>query len=79
MIFCNFNKYYLIVISYRKKGRSESSNSLHEDDDLQLSFFKLDDPVLEKIRDDINHLDINSLTPIEALNKLNEIKKLLLK
>ena len=61
------------------KGRSESSNSLHEDDDLQLSFFKLDDPVLEKIRDDINHLDINSLTPIKALNKLNEIKKLLLK
>ena len=61
------------------KGRSERSNSLHEDDDLQLSFFKLDDPVLEKIRDDINHLDINSLTPIEALNKLNEIKKLLLK
>ena len=61
------------------KGRSESSNSMHEDDDLQLSFFKLDDPVLEKIRDDINHLDINSLTPIEALNKLNEIKKLLLK
>ena len=61
------------------KGGSESSNSLHEDDDLQLSFFKLDDPVLEKIRDDINHLDINSLTPIEALNKLNEIKKLLLK
>jgi DNA mismatch repair protein MutS len=52
---------------------------VHEDDDLQLSFFKLDDPVLEKIRDDINHLDINSLTPIEALNKLNEIKKLLLK
>ena len=61
------------------KGGSESSNSLHEDDDLQLSFFKLDDPVLEKIRDDINHMDINSLTPIEALNKLNEIKKLLLK
>ena len=61
------------------KGGSESSSSLHEDDDLQLSFFKLDDPVLEKIRDDINHLDINSLTPIEALNKLNEIKKLLLK
>ena len=61
------------------KGSSESSNSFHEDDDLQLSFFKLDDPVLEKIRDDINHLEINSLTPIEALNKLNEIKKLLLK
>jgi DNA mismatch repair protein MutS len=61
------------------KGSSDSSKSLYEDDDLQLSFFKLDDPVLEKIRDDINHLDINSLTPIEALNKLNEIKKLLLK
>ena len=61
------------------KGSSESSNSFHEDDDLQLRFFNLDDPVLEKIRDEINHLDINSLTPIEALNKLNEIKKLLLK
>ena len=43
---------------------------------IQLSFFQLDDPVLKQIRDEIAHLDINRLTPIEALNKLNEIKKL---
>ena len=43
---------------------------------VQLSFFQLDDPVLKQIRDEISHLDINNLTPIEALNKLNEIKKL---
>lgn len=43
---------------------------------MQLSFFQLDDPVLKQIRDEIVGLDINNLTPIEALNKLNEIKKL---
>ena len=43
---------------------------------MQLSFFQLDDPVLKQIRDEIAHLNINNLTPIEALNKLNEIKKL---
>ncbi len=43
---------------------------------LQLSMFKIDDPVLIAVRDQIKGLDINSLTPIEALNKLNEIKKL---
>lgn len=42
----------------------------------QLSFFQLDDPVLKRIRDEIKHLEINNLTPIEALNKLNEIKKI---
>jgi DNA mismatch repair protein MutS len=42
----------------------------------QLSFFQLDDPVLKRIRDEIKHLEINELTPIEALNKLNEIKKI---
>ncbi len=42
----------------------------------QLSFFQLEDPVLKRIRDEIKHLDINNLTPIEALNKLNEIKKI---
>ena len=42
----------------------------------QLSFFQLDDPVLCQVRDEILHLDINSLTPIEALNKLNDIKKI---
>ena len=43
---------------------------------MQLSFFKLDDPVLCQIRDEILGLDINNLTPVEALNKLNEIKKI---
>lgn len=43
---------------------------------LQLSFFQLDDPVLCQIRDEIKGLDINALTPLEALNKLNEIKKI---
>lgn len=44
---------------------------------LQLSFFQLDDPVLTQIRDEIMSLDINNLTPVQALYKLNEIKKLI--
>jgi len=43
---------------------------------MQLSFFQLDDPVLKLIRDEIKNLNINHLTPIEALNKLNEIKRI---
>jgi DNA mismatch repair protein MutS len=43
----------------------------------QLSLFQLDDPVLSSIRDEIKNVDINNLTPIEALNKLNEIKKII--
>lgn len=43
---------------------------------MQLSFFQLEDPVLCRIRDEIKDLDINGLTPIEALNKLHEIKKI---
>ena len=45
-------------------------------DGVQLSFFQLDDPVLCQIRDEILHLDVNNLTPIEALNKLNDIKRI---
>ncbi len=44
-------------------------------DDMQLSFFQLDDPILEEIRTDIQATDINTLTPVEALMKLNDIKK----
>ena len=44
---------------------------------MQLSFFQLDDPVLSQVRDEILGADINNLTPVEALNKLNEIKKIL--
>ena len=47
----------------------------HEDG-VELSFFQLDDPVLRQIRDEIIGLDINNLTPVEALNKLNEIKRI---
>lgn len=47
------------------------------DDEMQLSFFQLDDPVLENIREEILKTDINNLTPVEALMKLNEIRKLL--
>ena len=48
----------------------------HSREGMQLSFFQLDDPVLCQIRDEILGLDINNLTPMEALNKLNEIKKI---
>ncbi|MNE29650.1 DNA mismatch repair protein MutS [compost metagenome] len=44
--------------------------------DMQLSFFQLNDPVLEQIHDQLVSIDINTLTPVEALMKLNEIKKL---
>ena len=47
-----------------------------EREGMQLSFFQLEDPVLLQIRDEIAGLDINSLTPLEALNKLSEIKKI---
>lgn len=64
--------------------RAHSSSELHkvafsqqQREELQLSFFQLDDPVLEQIRDEILQTDINTLTPVEALMKLNEIKKLI--
>lgn len=57
----------------------EPSKSLGEEvvDGIQMSFFQLDDPVLGQIRDSILKTDINNLTPIEALNKLNEIQRIL--
>lgn len=44
--------------------------------DMQLSFFQLDDPVLENIKEELITIDIDTLTPVEALMKLNEIKKM---
>ena len=44
-------------------------------DDMQLSFFQLDDPILEQIKEELINIDINTLTPVEALMKLNEIKR----
>ncbi len=50
---------------------------IKKEEDLQLSFFQLDDPVLENIREELIKVDINTLTPVEALMKLNEIKKMI--
>lgn len=58
------------------KGAKESKSKTKATDGIQLSFFNLEDPVLMQIRDEIRKIDINSLTPIEALNKLNDIKKI---
>jgi len=59
-----------------KKAMPTSENS-GTNPGMQLSFFQLDDPVLEQIRDEIIGIDINRLTPMDALNKLNEIKKII--
>ncbi len=58
-------------------GTGAKIGALPETDHMQLSFFQLDDPVLSQIRDQILGLDINSLTPIDALNKLDSIKRIL--
>ena len=63
-------------ISAQNIHTKSKSNATAQQDGVQLSFFQLDDPVLVQIRDQIKGLDINALTPIEALNKLNEIKKI---
>ncbi|WP_412561711.1 DNA mismatch repair protein MutS [Winogradskyella sp. MIT101101] len=67
-----------------KLEKSHSSEELTDKvkslkDDMQLSFFNLDDPLLEEIKDEISHIDIDTLTPVEALMKLNEIKRMLVK
>jgi len=68
----------------KKLEKSHSSEELTDklqtvENEMQLSFFNLDDPLLEQIKEEILHLDINTLTPVEALMKLNEIKRLLSK
>jgi len=69
-----------IIMKRLEKAHSSQENKAKDlmvkDDEMQLSFFQLDDPTLECIRDEIQDLDINSLTPVEALMKLNEIKKM---
>ena len=68
----------------KKLEQSHSSEELTDKvkslkDEMQLSFFNLDDPLLEDIKDEILHTDIDTLTPVEALMKLNEIKRMLVK
>ena len=68
----------------KKLERSHSSEELTDKvksikDEMQLSFFNLDDPLLEEIKEEILHTDIDTLTPVEALMKLNEIKRMLVK
>jgi DNA mismatch repair protein MutS len=60
--------------SKSKKGAAKTK--VLENSNMQLSFFQLNDPVLEQIREELVTIDINTLTPVEALMKLNEIKKL---
>jgi len=69
----------------KRLEKSHSSEELSDKmkeltkEELQLSFFKLDDPLLEEIRDEILETDIDTLTPVEALMKLNEIKRMLVR
>ena len=69
------------VLKTLEKSRSQSgskdSAKAITDENMQLSFFQLDDPVLENIREELTKIDINTLTPIEALMKLNSIKKMI--
>jgi DNA mismatch repair protein MutS len=65
----------------KSHGSEELTGKIKEasEEELQLSFFNLDDPLLEEIKEEILHIDIDTLTPVEALMKLNEIKRMLVK
>lgn len=70
------------ILSHLEKSHSSEeltskAKIIQKESDVQLSFFQLDDPVLEQIKDQIIKTDINTLTPVEALMKLNEIKKMI--
>ncbi len=68
-----------ILKKLEKNHSGEVLSGIKPQDELQLSFFNLDDPLLEEIKEEIQNLDINTLTPVEALMKLNEIKRMLSK
>ena len=65
------------ALSGIKSARDDSSLKGEKAEQMQMSFFNLDDPLLEEIKDEILSLDINTITPMEALMKLNEIKRML--
>ena len=80
------SKWYLLdnmIDPIKKLEKNHSSEALdgvkNETQEMQMSFFNLDDPLLEEIKDEILNIDINTLTPVEALMKLNEIKRMLIK
>lgn len=64
-------------IAESKKNTKKKAAKTASDGAYQMSFFQLDDPVLSQVRDEIKNIDINNLTPIEALNKLHEIKRII--
>ncbi len=69
-----------ILKKLEKDHSAETLNGIKPDkEEIQMSFFNLDDPLLEEIKEEILNLDINTLTPIEAMMKLNEIKRMLTK
>lgn len=63
--------------SHSSEELTSKAKTIHNESDMQLSFFQLDDPVLEQVKEEIVKTDINTLTPVEALLKLNEIKKMI--
>ena len=69
-------KVILADLEGKQTNKAGALQQVSQREGLQLSIFQLDDPVLEQIRDEVKALDINTLTPIDALNKLSEIKKL---
>lgn len=63
--------------SHSSEELTDKIKGMQEEDKVQLSFFNLDDPLLEEIKEEILDIDIDTLTPVEALMKLNEIKRML--
>jgi DNA mismatch repair protein MutS len=63
------------LLKQLESSRKKSGKTIIENNKMQLSFFDIQDPIMQKIKDVLIGIDIDSLTPIEALMKLNEIKK----
>jgi DNA mismatch repair protein MutS len=66
------------MLKHLESTRS-AQGKMKADDETQLSFFQLDDPVLSQVRDEIINTDIDHLTPVQALNKLQEIKRIIIR
>ncbi|HQV00623.1 MAG TPA: DNA mismatch repair protein MutS, partial [Bacteroidia bacterium] len=71
------NMLAILEKSHNATHQIKSNRKVEQNEAMQLSFFQLDDPMLEQIREEILKTDINTLTPVEALLKLHDIKKLL--